>query len=353
MFSRFKAFISKNYFDKELPFDYRIFSIFFFLALGVSLLSATTNTILGKGYFGVVFQWVFNVFFIVMLVLPVKTRMAASKPLLLICMFVYIPMLSFFTAGYDGTAGMIAVLGMFLIVILYRGRGRLLLVLGNILLWLIVCTVQYLYPHLVVPHGAEQAKYMDYMVALALTFGGVALLGTYFRNAYELEQERIKRLVDRDPLTAIYNRRFLMGYLEDKIETSGKKGESLAVFMLDLDDFKRINDDFGHSFGDTVLTTFADIVQGCLRKTDVLARYGGEEFIIALDTIDIDDGKRIAEKIRSAVEKVDFGNHVHITISIGLAKARPGESVDDLIVRVDSYLYKAKKNGKNQVFAGE
>lgn len=362
--SKFRAFFRKNYFDKDLPFDYRMFMIFFFLALFMSLLSATTNTILGKGLFGIIVQWVFNVIFIMVLLMPIRVRQAMSKPLLLISAFFYVPLLSFYTAGYDGTAGLIAVVAVFLIAILYEGTARRWLVTANILLWAAVCVLQFVFPQLVVPHGSGQAKFIDYMVAMIISYAGTAILGIHFSNSYRHEQKRIQTLAEdlersniqlaelttRDPLTGAYNRRFLTESLEGKLIARRKSKESLYILMMDLDDFKLLNDTYGHSFGDEVLEEVVKHVQSILRKEDVFARYGGEEFVAVLNTTDMETAKGVAERIRAAVENIKFSiETVVCTISIGLAKAHEDDQFEDFVNRADAALYRAKQTGKNRV----
>ncbi len=358
---KIKAFVDKRYFGKELPFNYRIYMIFFFECLMISIVSATTNTLLNKGVFGVVFQWAFILFCMAVLFFPIEWRMAVVKPLLIVVAFIYIPFLFFQTAGYKGTAGLFSLLGVFLIAIVFSGRARAALVASNLMLLVVVCVLQYLYPHIVVPHEGELAVFLDYVVALTLAVAGIAVLGVYIKNTFAEEQARIhnllkneertnkklENLTNRDPLTNTYNRRFLLRFLEDEL----KSGGNLCLIMMDIDHFKQINDIWGHVFGDEVLVRFSATVQENLRRDDVLARTGGEEFVVALKGTVLPKAKEVAERIRQSVSEIVFQNGAAITISIGLVQVKAGEEIDVIMSRADKYLYAAKTSGRNRVIS--
>jgi diguanylate cyclase (GGDEF)-like protein len=125
--------------------------------------------------------------------------------------------------------------------------------------------------------------------------------------------------------------------------------------MLDIDLFKRLNDTYGHLYGDEILKEMAALVKGCLRTMDILARYGGEEFAILLPETDLDDAVQTAERIRMAVENYDFpasgGKPVRVTVSQGVTSfPSPGiEKRSDIVAKADSALYEAKEAGRNCV----
>lgn len=350
-------FFRENYFGKQLPFDYRIYMIFFVECLFISIFSATANTLLRAGISGIIFQWGFNLLCIVMLFLPL--------PLLLFTSFIYVPFLFFQTAGYDGTAGLFALLTVFMLAVVFKGRSAVILVCLNILVWAAACTLHYHYPELVVPHDSGLAEYIDYMVALVLATAGMGILAGYLRGAFELEthhihsllqkleenNKRLSELSSRDPLTGIYNRRFLIEYFQTEMELLMVSGVRYCAMMLDLDKFKGINDTYGHGFGDEVLVQFAQSVQAILRKQDVFARIGGEEFVVLLYDVDPKAAYEIAERARITVSELLFRGQIRVTVSIGLVKAKRGEDVDRLLERADACLYRAKEAGRNRVIA--
>lgn len=153
----------------------------------------------------------------------------------------------------------------------------------------------------------------------------------------------------KDKLTGAYSKRHLERMMQGEIKAARKNETALCLMMCDLDHFKKINDTYGHSFGDVVLSSVAQTIMSCLRKTDIFFRYGGEEFIVVLAKSDLETVTKIAERIRGAVEKNDIINenddsHINITISIGVAKLNASAAEWKILVEnSDKALYEAKK----------
>jgi len=158
-----------------------------------------------------------------------------------------------------------------------------------------------------------------------------------------------------DPLTGLYNRRYTNNHLESLISTQNRNGgRGLAAMALDLDRFKTINDRFGHAAGDEVLCEFARRLRENVRGIDLVSRIGGEEFLVVMPDILPEDAQRVAERVRSAVEKDGFAitaapQPLDVTVSIGLAFRRAGEVAGTLINRADMALYSSKNRGRNMV----
>lgn len=154
----------------------------------------------------------------------------------------------------------------------------------------------------------------------------------------------------RDGLTNLYNHRFIMELLDQEIGKSVNDMTGLSLMMLDIDYFKRVNDNFGHQIGDRVLNTVSGLIQSNVRKFDYVGRYGGEEFLILLPRTGIDAAYEIAENIRKSIQDFDFTqDHLNITISIGLTEYHLGDDTKVFIKRADTLLYKAKENGRNRI----
>ncbi len=151
-----------------------------------------------------------------------------------------------------------------------------------------------------------------------------------------------------DNLTRFYRRDLLSDILEREFHASKRYGYHFSVLMLDLDDFKLINDTYGHQIGDRVLKEVAASISKILRKSDIAIRYGGEEFLIILPYTDLEKAKIVAEKIRKNIEKLKI-NGLKITISIGISDNSMCSDLEELIKRADESLYIAKKRGKNRV----
>jgi diguanylate cyclase (GGDEF)-like protein len=161
---------------------------------------------------------------------------------------------------------------------------------------------------------------------------------------------QIITLMHTDPLTGLANRRFFTDMLEKAMAFANRHQQHLSLIMVDLDDFKVINDTYGHETGDQVLTSFAQLMNGFIRKEDVAARFGGEEFILMLPGTDLEQVAIMAERLRTQMENVTFStSQSRVTASFGITQYRPDDTFETLINRVDDALYAAKKAGKNQV----
>lgn len=158
----------------------------------------------------------------------------------------------------------------------------------------------------------------------------------------------------RDPLTNTGNRAALEQVLQREVEVARRRQQPLSLLMLDIDHFKQVNDRYGHSAGDHALKAVASNIKNQLRNIDSLFRYGGEEFLVLLSNTSCTEAALVAERLRLATEKLQCEAQqepIVLSISLGCATLRPGESAEVLLERSDSALYKAKANGRNCVFA--
>jgi diguanylate cyclase (GGDEF)-like protein len=164
----------------------------------------------------------------------------------------------------------------------------------------------------------------------------------------------LTELVTIDPLTRLANRRHLTSV---KFKLMRKIHSNLGILMLDLDNFKQINDQYGHQFGDKVLKQVASTISTSVRTYDDAIRYGGEEFLIILYRLQPEDTIKIAERIRKNVEQITFEENpdAKVTVSIGLTffDTKLNNSLDEAIKNADTALYQAKQQGKNRVFIFE
>lgn len=156
-----------------------------------------------------------------------------------------------------------------------------------------------------------------------------------------------------DPLTGLYNRGALTQALQREIKLAQRHDQSFSIMILDLDDFKGINDRYGHIAGDEVLKHCANLIEKQIRDADMAFRIGGEEFLILLARANLDGAYQLANRLRNAFEKsncVTTSNEtIALTTSIGLSSFETGDNKTSLIARADKALYQAKQQGKNQV----
>ncbi len=165
----------------------------------------------------------------------------------------------------------------------------------------------------------------------------------------------IRSVAIMDPLTNIPNRRYIDHFLVSKFNEYRTFDISFGVLFVDIDHFKNVNDTYGHDIGDEILTMLAQSCSGMLRSTDLFGRYGGEEFLAVLTGIDEGDMKRIAESMRMIIENSALRKNnmdLHITISIGSTLANSEDSIESIVKRADSLLYRSKESGRNRVTFG-
>jgi len=171
----------------------------------------------------------------------------------------------------------------------------------------------------------------------------------------EASQEELKRLASIDPMTKLYNRRYFSEISEDILNMSKRTNNAFSVIMFDIDDFKNVNDTYGHHIGDKVIIGVADILLENTRKSDIVCRFGGEEYIILLPDTGKEGSMIIAEEIRKRVEKMvipyDNDKELQVTISIGIAMVdlKHDTHMETAINKADNALYEAKRSGKNRV----
>ncbi len=167
-------------------------------------------------------------------------------------------------------------------------------------------------------------------------------------------QEKLRAQATNDSLTGLLNRGAVMERLSIELGRSSREKGSLALAIVDLDHFKKINDTYGHSAGDAALRESARRMKSVVRPYDSVGRYGGEEFIIIFPQCDVANAAVIAERVRCAIfgEPIDVGtNHIFVTASIGLADTKDSRDADMLIRAADVALFHAKHSGRNQVIA--
>ncbi|ACM19453.1 response receiver-modulated diguanylate cyclase [Geotalea daltonii FRC-32] len=168
--------------------------------------------------------------------------------------------------------------------------------------------------------------------------------------------ELLKQLSNTDPLTHLYNRRYLMEALDREYQRAARKESSLSLIIIDIDHFKKVNDNYGHQQGDVVLAAVAALLKKMVRSYDVAARYGGEEFVVLLSETALSQAMLFAERFRCAVQEIVFTgkmNGLTITVSLGVATfpSAKVDCVDSLFRQADEALYKAKQGGRNKAEA--
>ncbi|MGM0631441.1 MAG: sensor domain-containing diguanylate cyclase, partial [Pseudomonadota bacterium] len=183
---------------------------------------------------------------------------------------------------------------------------------------------------------------------------GVTLIGAVRdiseQKALEL---KLREMVATDEMTGLYNRRFFSEEVEKSLLHASRHKEPLSLLMLDIDHFKTVNDNYGHPVGDSVIKAISDTLQHETRSGDSVSRIGGEEFAIMLPKTPFEDAFRVAEKLRAKIEqqsiKISADTEIAVTITIGVARAKSGDTWTKLLSRADKALYRGKGSGRNKV----
>lgn len=187
-----------------------------------------------------------------------------------------------------------------------------------------------------------------------MAFFTIIMFAIYYTSRRERKERELTRKADYDELTGLYNRHALIQVSEQIAMDAKDTKNPYSVAILDLDFFKKVNDDYGHTSGDDVLKEFASILRSYSIKGIICGRWGGEEFVmIAPHNIKYSEFINILEKLRRGVSRADFiienNKEIHITVSIGAEKIRKHKSLEDSINMADSNLYQAKQEGRNRV----
>lgn len=201
-----------------------------------------------------------------------------------------------------------------------------------------------------------------YFIQLSLAFSGISIVFGHVlflvdrdryltSRALAQQKQKSKRLASRDPLTNLYNRRELTNILTRNIEATCETKTPLTIMLIDLDDFKTVNDTYGHQCGDYILKQVADVLQNSIRCTDYAFRYGGDEFFLLLPETTKKRAKKVAKRLKEKISTIDLpvdDSDYTVGASVGIAQYEPDEDQTQLLNRADSKLYRAKRRKKQK-----
>ncbi|MEL6447171.1 MAG: GGDEF domain-containing protein [Pseudomonadota bacterium] len=199
-----------------------------------------------------------------------------------------------------------------------------------------------LLPKLILPMASESLMTVFFTLAVTITFSYA------FSSRTADQRKQLIMLATKDPLTGAENRRALSERLREIIATHRRRPVTASMLMVDLDNFKRINDELGHAVGDRALTKLVQLIRQRIRETDSVYRVGGEEFLIIAEGATATIADTLGEDLRVLVETAKLVDGRSVTISVGIAELFPEEETDDWLRRTDNALYAAKNGGRNR-----
>lgn len=257
---------------------------------------------------------------------------------------------------YSGGAGNTGPLWIYLVPPVALFFGGVVRGIINIVGFLLIVCVFMFYPD----DGLLQASYtFAFKTRLILSFMTVTFLFSFYEYYRQKSYQEIQELSDKferqahqDPLTTLVNRRGMREKLLYEQGRAKRNKTHMSLLMCDVDHFKKINDELGHDAGDLVLKELSQIFTTSIRQQDIAARWGGEEFLFMLPETRANEAQTLAEKIRLLVENHVFSyqqKDVHLTLCFGVSEVDENQHIDVAINQADDYLYKAKRNGRNQV----
>ena len=261
----------------------------------------------------------------------VKTRMV--RPFMLLCLLIGAAIMTYEALAYDPVRPLIA--SAIFPVLAYFYLGRTIGTLFSAALFGLIVLLLFVFNPTVEPQNA---------IYILVAYFMVALIARLYEITRRKTEQALEKLSNTDELTGAFNRRVLDQVLKREISRSHRQLLPLSLCMMDFNDFKEVNDIYGHNLGDRVLWQFCQIVQKNIRSTDYLIRYGGDEFVVVTPSADTEHAKMVMDKISAAVGEFDFGIEQPIKTSIGVAELKDGDNIDQLLIRADKALYDDKNN---------
>lgn len=280
----------------------------------------------------------------------IKNRWLAELIILILIVFMEFPFLYYV---YGKSTFVYMVLGIVATATFIKGNLRKVMIILEIIFDVAIILIAHFYPstlEVITEGNSIGSTICSYLiVAVSVSIMLTLLVKQYTKQQQELLKMGLKleAAAKLDPLTDLYNRRYLTEYLDGRIRN---RKERFTIALLDLDDFKNINDTYGHMYGDQVLKTFGDILKNNISSHGIVARFGGEEFMVVFDSTDKDKIQRIMEL--SAMELKQYSletKGVEISFSGGVEEVHNEDRITIMFNSADEKLYKAKKNGKNNI----
>ena len=338
-----------------LSIESRVFIIIGIVGIFFSLASSVMNLFLGVGVLPILSSLASGILTLVFVIRVYQTErygLYAGIILVLLVVLVY-PLRWIMSGGSQGVIPMFFVFNFIVIAIMMKRKWLVGMVVLHLGVLASLYTLEYRYPMVIRQYSSDFGRILDTGIFVGAICLGVFFIMYWIMAEYNgkignLDETRkqLNRLTLTDTLSGLWNRRHVMDVLEEE----AKNKHPLALIMVDIDHFKKINDTYGHNVGDEVIVGVAQALTSKLRSSDLVGRIGGEEFLIVLKEDRADIVLRIAEKLRRFVETIAWAKiEGSVHISAGVYITEPEDSVYDMLDKADKAMYQAKKDGRNRV----
>lgn len=347
------AFIKDRYFDPAYPFRDRLY--FLFGTAGTISAFAAFAAAVGSGLPWVAAAASLVSFFIMLALMVVSFFMRDITVNRFICSiflnFFMFPALFWVTGGVN--CGMIFyfILGLCVTALILEGKPRIVLLTLALAFDAVNLYLGFRFPELAYSLSYEE-RWMDTISSFIIVAVFIISVILIMSQEYQKEHDKVARAAETDHLTQLYNQRHLMDVLNAVVRAYGPDSAPVSLVMLDLDDFKEINDTYGHLCGNQVLRRFASLLTRAVDQGQLAARYGGEEFILVLPGCGREAAVQRADSLRLAAFRDGVLSDLtggRFSVSGGVAPYEAGMPVDKWIQRADARLYEAKAAGKNRI----
>ncbi len=371
---KLKGFL-KTSFGPQIPVRQRFFNLIFFMGILVGIFGFITCVMIKSSQQEIMLTAVITLAFPLFSYIGIRVK--SKQQVLVVVALILVNFLLFpalYLAGgsiYSGIPSFFC-FGMALTLFLIKGKISLIITTLESFWYVFIFYASWKWPQLCADIPAFEISaqsQIDYNFS-AVIFDSLficlalALMAKIMFNLYQREAKIVKDNIQQvekqsiiDPLTAIYNRRFMYSYLSEQMEITRSQGKPLSVVLFDIDFFKKLNDTYGHLLGDEVLKALSSIIKNSCKKNEIVARYGGEEFLLILPNFTKEEAVNRAEEIRECIEKSILSPSLPedkpVTISGGVATLTDNMDEETLVNLADENLYKAKKNGRNCIIFEE